>query len=160
MRIRAAHPSDSAELAELFTSSVHGLASPHYDANQLHAWAPNPPDPDYWRRRLAAVDVRVAEIDGQLAGFVGFHDNGHIDLMFVHPDHARSGVATALLKHAEHELAAVGVVSFHTEASEAARPFFERQGFEVERHEFVDARGVEIGRYVMRKRKGSSAPGQ
>lgn len=157
MRIRAARPSDSAELAELFTSSVHGLASPYYEAAQLHAWAPDPPDVDYWRRRLAAIEVRVAEIDGQLAGFIGFHEDGHIDLMFVHPDRARSGIATSLLEHAERELVAAGVLSFRTEASEAARPFFERQGFAVDHREVVDIRGVEVGRYVMRK--GNPAPG-
>ncbi len=51
------------------------------------------------RRRLAC---HVAEVDGQVAGFIACSE-GRIEELFVHPKHHRSGIATALYRKAESE---------------------------------------------------------
>ncbi|SLN64291.1 GNAT family N-acetyltransferase [Oceanibacterium hippocampi] len=151
MKISAYDPRDAGRLAELYTASVHGLAHTRYRPAQLAAWAPQPPDHDAWRRRLDEITVLVAELDGELAGFIGYADDGHIDLLFVSPAFPRRGIATALYRDAETRLKRLGVTAFHTEASELARPFFERQGFHVEAPETVSRGGVALRRYRMRK---------
>jgi len=149
--IRAYCESDLEAVALLFTASVHHVADQYYDANQLAAWAPQPPDLSDWAQRLASVETLVAEVGGKLAGFLSYELNGHIDLLYTSPVTCRRGVASALYRHAEMSLLARGVKELFTEASLAARPFFERHGFEVTEEQRVQRRGVIFLRYAMRK---------
>jgi putative acetyltransferase len=97
MRIRAYTDADLAAVAQLFTNAIHGLAVSHYDEAQRKAWAPQPPDLGIWERRLKPLKVLVAQ-DAKnadaLLGFVGYEEDGHIDLMFTSPSAARRGVAS------------------------------------------------------------------
>ncbi|MGE0082323.1 MAG: GNAT family N-acetyltransferase [Thiohalomonadaceae bacterium] len=85
------------------------------------------------------------------AGFITYEANGHIDLLFTSPAYCRRGFASTLLRHAETALAARGISALVTEASLAARPFFERFGFEVTEEQHVQRGGVGFRRYAMRK---------
>lgn len=148
--IRPYRDADLKPVADLFTASVHELTVREYNATQRMAWAPRPPDLDRWRRRLHTHHTLVAEGD-QLAGFISFEPDGHIDLLYTSPRHTRLGVASALYRHVEALLTAQGVTRLHTEASAVARPFFERHGFHVVRPERVVRRGVTFARYAMEK---------
>ena len=152
MRLRAYRSDDLDAVVALFTASIHGLAAAHYDAAQRTAWAPEPPDSEGWRQRLANLRVVVAEEGDRLCGFCGWEDDGHIDLLFVAPGYAGRGVAKSLFDHAAAALAAQGVAELFTEASLVARPFFERQGFVVEEEQWVERRGVVLRRFAMRGR--------
>ncbi|MEL6429550.1 MAG: GNAT family N-acetyltransferase [Planctomycetota bacterium] len=151
MILRGYEPGDLESVAGLITDSIHGLAVTAYDARQLDAWAPRPPDLEHWRRRLGSMHVVLACEDGRPSGVIGFHASGHVDLLFTHPDAARRGVAAALHAEVERRLAADGVTELFTEASEIARPFFGSRGYVVVRREVVQARGVDLHRYVMRR---------
>ena len=152
--IRPAAAGDAPALAGVFTEAVHALGAAHFDARQLQAWAPRPPDVAGWAARLSAPDlhVRVALTHtDEVAGFIAWSDDGHIDLLFTHPAQARRGVATALFREAERSLAALGVRALFTEASPIARPVFERWGFVVQEEQRVLRHGVELWRYAMRR---------
>lgn len=149
--IRQYRESDVEAVALLFTESVHRLACSHYDETQLAAWAPRAPDLSCWSARLAHLTTLVAEVNTQLAGFISYEQNGHIDLLYVSSEHSRRGVASELYSQAEAALIAGGVVEIFTEASMVARPFFERYGFRVAEEQFVQRRGVAFRRYAMRK---------
>jgi len=155
MRIRPFTDADLAAVAQLFTDAVHKLAASHYDETQRKAWAPQPPDLDIWDARLKPLRVLVAQdAEGSgdaLLGFVGYEDNGHIDLMFSSPLAARRGVATQLLGRAEGALRELGVTELFTEASLLGRPFFARHGFTVKEEQQVERRGVQFLRYAMVK---------
>lgn len=142
---------DLSPLVRLFTESVHELTASAYDESQRYAWASRMPDLDTWQRRLDALDTLVAEEDNKLAGFISFEPDGHIDLIFTAPNSARRGVASALYLEAEQRLAGLGVTELVTEASVTAKPFFERQGFEVQSEQRVTVRGAQFLRYAMRK---------
>lgn len=160
MRIRPGIDADVEALARLFTAAVHGLAAEHYDAAQREAWAPAPPSIDEWTARLARLHTLVAEVSGEIAGFLSYEPDGHIDLLFTLPKHARTGVASALYAAAETALADAGVEALFTEASLVARPFFAGRGFIVTEVQQVSRRGVVLTRYAMRKplrRAASSA---
>jgi putative acetyltransferase len=160
MLIRALRPTDlevSLEaIVELFTASVHGLAGSEYGPEQLQAWAPRPPDLDRWRQKLATQNLLLAELDGELVGMLGYELDGHVDVLFTHPGHGRKGIAAALHDEAVRLLREHGVHELFTEASEVARPFFARQGYVVEQREVVQARGVDLRRYRMRRTGPSS----
>ncbi|HET9394756.1 MAG TPA: GNAT family N-acetyltransferase [Nitrospiraceae bacterium] len=151
--IRPYRESDAEVVALLFTDSVHDLASSDYDATQRAAWAPIPPDLNFWRERLDCLQTLVAELDQQLAGFISYERNGHIDLLYTSPAHSRRGIASALYRAAESDLARHGISEIFTEASIVARPFFERFGFHVVEEQCVQRRGVEFRRYAMRKKR-------
>jgi putative acetyltransferase len=151
MKIRPYDSLDSDSVAWLFTNAVRIGAAEHYDEVQRNAWAPASPDLLYWKRRLDPLTTRIAEIDGSIAGFIAFETSGHIEFLFTAPEHVRKGVASALCAHATAELIASGVSELSTEASLVARPFFERQGFEVIEEECVERRGSLLRRFRMRK---------
>jgi putative acetyltransferase len=135
----------------VYTASIHGLATPFYSPEQLAAWAPATYDKARWQQRIAQVHTLVAESDGVLAGFISYRDDGYLDLLFTHPTFARRGVATRLYVRVEATLRAVGVLKIFTHASLAARPFFDRQGFELDGEEQVECRGVYLRRFAMHK---------
>lgn len=151
MIIRPYTHTDLAPVTQLFTRSVHMLAAGHYDAVEIAAWAPQPPDLHAWNERLAALHTLVAEDAGVLVGFIAYELNGHIDLLYTSPTHNRRGIATALYSQVESTLISIGIESVFTEASLVARPFFERHGFRVTAQETVVRRGVAFERFVMRK---------
>lgn len=157
MIIRRYRDSDLEALVELFTASVHEVSAAVYDAAQRHAWARIPPDCAAWRERLVGRTVLVADCDTELAGFIAWEPDGHIDLLFTSPRHVRRGVASALYRSAEHALRAAGGSALYTEASLVARPFFERHGFVVEEEQVVNRDGVDLRRFAMRKSWGMDA---
>ncbi|MFZ4286819.1 GNAT family N-acetyltransferase [Variovorax sp. HJSM1_2] len=152
LHLRHYQAKDLAAVAQVFTDAVHGLAGSHYGPSQRNAWAPKPPDLAVWAARLQGLTTLLAESERGLAGFLSFASNGHIDLLFTAPRHARHGVASALYAHAERALQAQGVNELFTEASLVSRPFFEKHGYRVEEEQVVLRNGVKLDRFAMRKR--------
>lgn len=151
--IRPGRDSDVGAIAAIFTAAVHELTADHYDAAQREAWAPRPPDLDAWALRLATLHTLVAEDEGcGIVGFIGYATDGHVDLLFVAPSHARRGVVRMLHERVEAALREAGVTELFTEASLVARPFFERQGYRMTEEQEVVLRGVTFRRFAMRKR--------
>lgn len=151
MIIRAYRPVDLNAVAQLFTVSIHNLAAGHYNQAQLDVWAPETPDLNLWRKRLADLQTLVAEEHDELAGFIAYSRGGHIELLYVSPAYPRRGVASVLYRHAQTALYSVGITALTTHASLSARPFFEHQGFTVEAEENVARLGVSLPRLAMRK---------
>ncbi|MDA7086844.1 GNAT family N-acetyltransferase [Pseudomonas sp. SA3-5] len=149
--LRDYHARDLQALVELLGAAVHRLGAADYDQAQRRAWAPAHADMPAWQTRLAALELLIAEDNRQLAGFIGFTRDGHIDLLFTAPQHARQGVATALYAAAQTRIHAAGATSVFTEASLTARPFFARQGFSVEQAQTVVRGTVTLQRFAMRK---------
>jgi putative acetyltransferase len=151
MIARRYEPTDLPQIMTVYREAIHTLAAPFYTKEQLDAWAPPDQRVDRWEQRLTQVRTIVIEDDGTIAGFASHDLAGHLDLLFVHPRFARRGVATRLCAAVEHELRVAGVSRIFTEASLAARAFFERNGFRVVREESVECRGAYLRRYAMDK---------
>jgi putative acetyltransferase len=151
MRIRPFQPDDLESVAALFTAAVHTLAAPYYSTAQLTAWAPIPPDPEWWRRRLTDPQTLVMEECGRLSGFVSFTSGGYLDMLFTHPDFARRGIARQLYLKAESIMVSSGARLITTHASLAARDFFESVGFHTGQEEVVECRGSWLRRFAMSK---------
>jgi GNAT superfamily N-acetyltransferase len=88
---------------------------------------------DAWRRALAdpAVEIYVAEVDGELAGSVSVGD-GFLRTLYVLPAHQGTGVGSALHDHALDRLRAMGAheAKLWTLAeNHGARHFYERRGW-------------------------------
>lgn len=148
MEIRAYTETDVSEVAALFTASVHELGVLFYDKSQLQAWAPKQLNLREWSNRLAKLQTIIAHEGNELAGFISYEPDGYIELLFTAPSFARRGVASLLYRHIEQALSGV---SFFTEASLIAKPFFLHQGFHVVEEQNVTRNGVTLRRYAMCK---------
>lgn len=152
--VRARNDADAPALAEIFRRSIREVASRDYRPAQIAAWSQFADEIGAWDDRMRRREVWVAEINGRPAGFIQLAPPDHIDLTYVHPEHQRCGVASALLAKVEDVARGNGVKVLHLEASITSRPFFAARGFEVVAPQIVTARGQDFLNYRMQKHLG------
>jgi putative acetyltransferase len=140
---------DAAATLDIFYRAIHVTAASSYSPEQIAVWAPENIDLESWARKQSSRNGVVAEVDGELAGFSDVNAEGYIDMMFVSPEHGRSGVATALMSWILGEALRLGARSLSTNASEAAVGFFEKHGFIVGEHRRILRDGVILTNYAM-----------
>ncbi|GGY43300.1 GNAT family N-acetyltransferase [Pseudoduganella albidiflava] len=154
MRIRPYTEGEQGALLAIFQSSVHGLASRDYTAEQIAAWAPRVLDAESrrsWDRRIDANRPWAVEIDGRPVAFADLQQTGYIDQFFVAPDFAGKGVGTALMRHLLDIASARRLPALFSCVSLTAQPFFARFGFLIEEERTPVVRGVALRNAVMRK---------
>lgn len=142
---------DAPVLTSLFRSSVREIASRDYTASQIREWAPDGIDEMRFSQKCANRPTWVAEVEGRIAGFSDLEPDGHIDMLYVHPEFQRRGVARALLKHIEEVARAAAVPRLYTEASITARPVFEAVGFRTIVPQTITICGASMTNYRMEK---------
>jgi putative acetyltransferase len=130
-------PVDARRCAEIFRLSIEELAAEDYDADQREAWASRADDDEAFGARLAGALTLLAVIDGAIAGFASLKGGEEIDMLFVDPEFARQGVGRALVDALTRLAGARGAKRLTTEASDVARPLFERQGFTAQKRNLV-----------------------
>ncbi len=151
--IRPYCPADAASLSETRWQSVRGLGVNAYTRDQITAWLPE---------RESVSKVRSHFEDGRRAwvicsedapdialGAVDLEADGHIDYLYLRPEVAGRGLAGRLLETAVAAARADHMARLFTEASELARPVFERHGFTATHRRDFDLRGVSIHNYAM-----------
>ena len=79
----------------------------------------------------------LAMIDGAVAGFASLKGADQVDMLFVDPEFARQGAGGALIEALTKLAQARGAKRLTVDASDSARPLFERQGFTAERRNLV-----------------------
>lgn len=147
--IRNYDASDLDAVIEIFQRAIREVACKDYDAAQIAAWSRV--ERAEWAPHRLSRPAWIAEIGGRPAGFSDLEADGHLDMMFVHPDFQGLGVASALLECVEVAARALGLTEIFTEASITARPFFERRGFRLIARQRVDCDGRELTNFRMRK---------
>lgn len=122
--IVASCESDHERMVEIWWSSVqatHHFISPDYLC-KLHDLLPS---------YLTTLHTFIYkdDADGEPVAFMGLSKNGtKLELLFVHPEHARKGIGTKLLQHAI-KMDVTDVDSF--EANSEAIKFYASRGFQV-----------------------------
>ena len=106
IKIRAYQSAVLAGLTRLFHDTIHRVNLGDYTQTQVDAWAPAQPDLERWQRKLAAEEVIVAEVDGEIAGYCSWTPAGYIDFLYVYPAWQRRGIASTLYLSAEAALRA------------------------------------------------------
>lgn len=152
MLIRPFRPADAPVLAAQYHASVHGAGGRYYTPAQLAAWSPAPADPARYLRQAAGRIFLVAEdAGGTVIGYGDLEPDGHIDHLYCHPDAIGTGVGAALYAALEQAARRAGIARLFVEASENARPLFERRGFTVDARNDFERNGVAIHNYRMSK---------
>lgn len=146
MRVRDARPDDAVPVFALHVAATRRLPRVHYSDEQLRDWADKRGGGP---ERYDTGDMLVAERDGDVAGFGEWtdatesgeetggettdetpEDTAELVTCYVHPDHARSGVGTALVERMHDEMRAAGFQRAELTASLNVVGFYERQGYE------------------------------
>ena len=148
MKLRPYESVDCAALARLFYQTVHTVNARDYTQEQLDAWATEKVDLEAWDRSLRQHCSVVAEEKGEIIGFGDMTPDGYLDRLYVHRDHQRRGVATAICEELERS---VHAARFTTHASITARPFFSHRGYRVRREQQVQRQGIWLTNFVMEK---------
>lgn len=139
-------------LGQLFHRSVHEGAHGAYDAAQRAAWSPQPPSGPDWEARLIGAVTLVAWAGKLPAGFMTLDpETGYLDLAFVAPEWQGQGVAAMLYGLLERCARRQGLAELITDASEVARPFFLKQGWQDGPRQEVTRGGVTLHNYRMAK---------
>jgi putative acetyltransferase len=149
--IRDYRPGDAEAMARVFFLAVRVLGPRRYTPAQVAAWAPAEPDPDRFAARAADGRRTMVAVDalGTVVAFGDLEPNGHIDLLYCHPDVAGTGVASRLLAMLIDHARSADIAALHVEASELARGLFARHGFTLDRRRDFDLAGVPIHHYLM-----------
>jgi putative acetyltransferase len=145
-------PVDVPVLAAVFREAVEELTGEDYSAAQAAAWAAFADDEAAFGVHLARHLTLVAILDGAPVGFAALKEPDHVEMLYVHPAAAGQGVAAALYDALERLARARGAKRLTVDASDTARSFFDRRGFEA-RHRNTVLRGDEwLGNTRMEKR--------
>lgn len=132
MYVRVATPEDAEALPDLHSDAVEAFGPDSYDTEQVAYWAS--------RGERSADDYPVHEPgehftvcvrNDEVAGFGHLAvQAGAVHAVYVHPEHARSGVGSALLAELEGFARASGVESLDLQSSLNAVEFYEQAGYD------------------------------
>lgn len=151
--MRRATPADMPALSKLMQETIRTVNNPDYTPEQIDIWCGKASE-EHLKELHENATRYIAEVDRQIVGFGDIErDNpSEIGLLYVHHQHIRTGVGSALLKQLETIAKLNGIQSLSVNASITAKPFFEAKGFAVteERQREVDGTSFKV--YRMEKR--------
>ena len=94
--LRPYRPGDAPALGRLFCETIHAVNIRDYSQEQVDAWATGKIDEARWEREMLARCTVIAERAGEIIGFWDIKPDGYLDRLYVHKNHQREGVASAL----------------------------------------------------------------
>jgi putative acetyltransferase len=128
---------DAPLLVQIFRAAIEELTTDDYGPAQQAAWASAANDEEAFAKRLADQLTLIATLEGSPIGFVSLRGAEEIDMLYVHPAVAGQGVATMLLHAVEKLAASRGTKKLIVDASDTARPLFEKRGYVAQRRNTV-----------------------
>ena len=150
--LRRATEADLNSITRLFQDTILSVSAKDYTPEQVRVWVSVGNSTEKWQKRIREQYFLLAEIEGKLVGFASVSPSGYFDMLYVHKDYQKKGVARTLWNALEGYCRRKKISEVYTDASITARLFFEKQGFEleVEQKKYLD--GVEFTNYQMSKR--------
>ncbi len=152
MLIREYRSEDAPALADLYARSVRYFGPRAYSSEQIEAWASTGSENSIAARcedgRI--VLVGVDERDRPIA-YGDLEDDGHLDFLYCAPEGAGKGTGSQIYAALERRARQMSLRKIYVEASELAKPLFERNGFTLVSRIDLSIRGVAIHNFKMEK---------
>lgn len=123
---RRAEATDEQALATIRRDAILALAVPALSSAEAESWA-RQVAVDRFKRAINEHEVWVAVADSVI-GWVEI-DSNHIAALYIAPLHARQGVGSALLTHAEAAIRNAGYQTVQLDASQNALAFYLRRAY-------------------------------
>lgn len=128
--IRRATEDDRRSIYEVHVAAIEAVGPPDYDPEQVKTWAALN-DPEEYVLNDDRMPFLVAEYDDSVVGFAqADFDASHVEKVYVHPENAGQGVATALVERLELLAVEADVPELTVVASRNAVGFYARIGYE------------------------------
>ncbi|PIF47190.1 putative acetyltransferase [Chryseobacterium sp. 52] len=152
MIIRKGNLNDLTEMKRLFTDSITSVCKDDYNSSQINAWKSGAENEERWLLIMETQLVIIASIHGQIVGFCTLETGNYIDLLFVHKDFQRQGIALKMYIFMEQEATIRKEKILTADVSKTARPFFEKMGFRIITEQTINVKGVHLINYKMEKK--------
>ena len=150
--IRVAQQSDVIELRDLYKQTVLTVNRRDYSQEEVEDWASCGDDISKISQMIDTHYFIVAVNQlSQIIGFSSITPQGYLHSMFVHKDFQGKNIATVLLEDIERYAVAEGMIRITSEVSLTARPFFEKQGYVVEKKQKRQANKLSLTNFWMQK---------
>ncbi|HAS44375.1 MAG TPA: GNAT family N-acetyltransferase [Microscillaceae bacterium] len=151
MKLRKATPQDLTAILELFKTTVTTINRQDYTPEQIAAWVQSTKNQERWQQRVEQQFFLLVEARDQLVGFGSITATGYLDLLYVHPDFQRMGIAQTLLEALTSYAEGQQAIAITSDVSITARPFFEKNGFLVLQKQENERQGQILVNYKMEK---------
>jgi putative acetyltransferase len=143
--------SDLPILSEIRYAAIEELAAEDYDEEQCRAWASAADKDEAFAQSLQKGLTIVALVGGRPVGFISMQEGALIDQLYVDPAVARTGIASTLCDAIERLAAARGITRLAVDASDTARPLFEKRGYVAQHRNTIEIEGQWLGNTRMTK---------
>lgn len=151
-KIREASALDLSALNELYKNTILTINRKDYTQEEVKDWASCGDDMNHWEQLIKDQHYVVAEDnDNIIVGFGSVNDVGYMHTLFVHKDFQHQGVASLLYEYLENYAKEKGAEKLTSEVSITAKPFFEKQGFQVDEEQKRQANKLCLTNYKMSK---------
>ena len=149
--IRNANPGDLTEMQELFVNTISTICKNDYSVDQINAWTSSIENIPRWNNRIASQYFLVADLDNKIVGYASLKNNDYLDLLYVHKDYQKRGIASKLYSEIEKQAIRNNSTTLHADVSKTAKPFFLNRGFKIIQMQAKKIKGIEIINYKMIK---------
>ena len=149
--IRHAKLNDLAEIQEMFVDTISTICKADYSADQIKVWTSSVENISRWTERITSQYFLIAEFDNKIVGYVSLKSNDYLDLLYVHKDYQKHGIASKLVDEIKKEAIRKKSAVLHSDVSKTAKPFFEKKGFKVIKTQSNKIKGIEVVNYKMIK---------
>lgn len=149
--VRQGQTNDLTELQKLFVDTVKAICTADYDEQQIEVWTSGVDNKQRWDEIMTKQIVIVAQYADKVVGFATLDNGNYIDLLYVHKDHQRQGIAQRLLDEITNEARRLKQTTLTSDVSKTARPFFEKNDFNVLTEQIVKIKSINLTNYKMTK---------
>lgn len=151
MELRQANIKDLDELTNLFKETIETINVKDYSPEQIKIWSAGSQRTERWKKRIEEQFVILALLDKQIVGMSSLSTQGYLDLMYVHKDYQRKGIAKRLYTAIEQKAYEQQNTQITVDVSITAKPFFEQMGFDLIRVQELYLEGVLFNNNQMQK---------
>ena len=142
---------DLQEILILFSGTIETVCANDYNNEQIVAWISSVNNTGRWHRLIEDQYFIVAVLNQKIVGFASLAHGDYIDVLYVHKDFQRQGIAQQLYNALETEATIHKNTILTADVSKTAKPFFEANGFKVIAEQIQIRTEVEIPNYNMKK---------
>lgn len=150
--IKIAELEDLPKIQSLFVDTIENICKNEYSPEQIEAWTSSVNNIEVWEKRITEQYFITAIYKDQIVGFASLKNNDYLDLLYVHKDYQRKGIADQLYSDIENTAIKAGASSLTADVSKSAKPFFIKKGFSIQKKQKNIIQNTEIINYKMENR--------
>lgn len=143
------------DMIRLFRLSVQRTCIDGYSKEQIKAWVSGV-DRNQWVTMFSSNYSLVATNGTMLIGFGDITDDGHLNMLYVHPKYQNNGVGSLICDALERRVEK----DITVDASITAKNFFLKRGYEVISEQTVYRKGIALNNFKMKKTYGNPEIGK